>query len=158
MSRNGMQADIQETQEESARWLKASWLALAAGVLVSTWGWWQTGQSIQQDADAQFEAQTQGITQHLEQLVDHHLDVLISFQALFRVTGAAPLDSFVQHYRALKVDQEYPALLAVQYAPKVQQADKGRFEAQVQAQYPNYRITPPGERAYYARSPGGVMR
>jgi diguanylate cyclase (GGDEF)-like protein/PAS domain S-box-containing protein len=144
-----MQSDIQETRRDSARLKQVSWAVCFVGAALSVWSWHEASLRLQKEADTAFDAQTQGFTQHLHQLVDHHLDVLTSFQAMFRMTGHVDAETFRQHHRALRVEQEYPALLAVQYAPVVTRADKAAFEAGVQGQHGDFHIHPPGEREVY---------
>ncbi|MCH8178745.1 MAG: EAL domain-containing protein [Proteobacteria bacterium] len=151
-----MQSEFHETQQESLRWKQASWLVLLAGALLSGLSWWHAGQGVQKDADAAFAADAREFTLHLDQLVDHHLDVLISFQSMFAVTGQVSRKTFTAHYRTLHAESEYPALLAIQYAPRVPQAGKAALEAQVRNDrslqpegYPDFRIHPEGDRAEY---------
>lgn len=151
-----MQSEFQETQQESLRWKQASWLMLLVGLLLSSLGWWHAGQRLQHDADAAFAADAREFTLHLDQLVDHHLDVLISFQSMFAVTGQVSRRTFHEHYSSLRAESEYPALLAVQYAPLLKHSDKAAFEAAqrndrslVPEGYPDFKIHPAGERADY---------
>ena len=148
-----MPPDIQETRRESSRLLQVSWVVLFVCVALSVWTWREASLRLQNEADAAFDEQTRSFTQHLHQLIDHHLDVLVSFQAMFRVTGELNEQTFQAHYKTLNAQQEYPALLAVQYAPRIAQADKLAFEARTRADrslqregYPDFRVHPPGER------------
>lgn len=144
-----MLSDVQETRRDSARLKQASWLVLLAGVLLSLWSWMNAGQRIQTEADLAFEGRTRAYTHHLTQVVDHHMDVLVSFQAMFRVNGQVDLATFKAHHQALQVAHEYPALLAVQYAPLIQQAERDAFLRQMRQHHPDYRIVPEGARASY---------
>ncbi|MBU0915946.1 MAG: EAL domain-containing protein [Gammaproteobacteria bacterium] len=144
-----MLSDVQETRRDSTRLKQASWLVLLAGVLLSLWSWMNAGQRIQTEADLAFEGRTRAYTHHLMQVVDHHMDVLISFQAMFRVNGQVDLATFEAHHHALQVAQEYPALLAVQYAPLVTLAERDAFLRRMRQRHPDYRVAPEGERAYY---------
>ena len=149
-----MQSESSNTPHESLRWRQASWLMLLAGLLLSGLGWWQVGLRVQHEADTAFANNARALALHLDQLVDHHLDVLISFQSMFAVTGQVSRRTFHEHYKTLNAESEYPALLAVQYAQRVLSADKAAFEAQVRQDgsllpegYPEFAITPPGTRA-----------
>ena len=144
-----MPPDIQETRRESSRLLQVSWVVLFVCVALSVWTWREASLRLQNEADAAFDEQTRSFTQHLHQLIDHHLDVLVSFQAMFRVTGELNEQTFQAHYKTLNAQQEYPALLAVQYSPLIQQADRDDFEARMQRRHPSFRVHPPGERAQY---------
>ena len=144
-----MLSDVQETRRDSVRLKQAAWLVLLAGVLLSLWSWLNAGQRIRNEADLAFEARTRDHTQHLMQVLDHHMDVLVSFQAMFRVNGHVELETFEAHHRALQVAVEYPALLAVQYAPLVRASEREAFLAKVRQRAPAYRITPDGVRDHH---------
>ena len=144
-----MLSDVQETRRDSRRLKQASWLVLTAGVLLSLWSWMNAGQRIQTEADLAFEGRTRASTHHLMQALDHHLDVLVSFQAMFRVNGQVDLATFEAHHQALNVAHEYPALLAVQYAPVVHERDREAFLRQMRQAHPGYQIRPAGLRETY---------
>ena len=144
-----MLSDVQETRRDSTRLKQASWGALLAGILLSLWSWINAGQRIQTEADLAFDGRTRAYTQHLLQVVDHHMDVLVSFQAMFRVNGRVDEATFEAHHKALQVEQEYPALMAVQHAPLVRAAELGAFLARMRQSHPDYSIVPEGERETY---------
>jgi len=151
-----MLTDIRKTEQES-RWLyRASWVALVLGLLTSGVAWWQAGASLKAQADNQFARQAGDTFTRLDQMVDHYIDVLVSFQAMFMVNEQVPRRTFHQHYIDLNAEDEYPAMLAVQYAQLVPLRDKTSFEASVrqdrslsQIGYPHFQIHPAGNRATY---------
>lgn len=144
-----MLSDVQESRRDSTRLKQAAWLVLLAGVSLSVWSWMNAGQRIQTEADLAFEGRTRAHANHLRQVIDHHVDVLASFQAMFRVTGQVDEATFAAQYDALRVPQEYPALLAVQYAPLIPKRERDGFESKMRQAHPGYRIFPDGDRAFY---------
>jgi len=144
-----MLSDVQETRRDSRRLKQAAWGVLLAGVLLSLWSWMNAGQRIQTEADMAFESRARAYTHHLTQVIDHHMDVLVSFQAMFRVNGQVDQPTFEAHYQALQVAHEYPALLAIQYAPLVQQSKREAFLRHMRKTYPDFRIVPEGTRESY---------
>lgn len=151
-----MLIDIHKTEEES-RWLhKCAWLVLAVGLALSGASWWRASDNLQTSADAAFDQQVRDVNAHVAQLVDHYLDVLRSFQAMYLVHDNVKRATFHQQYLNLDIANEYPAMQAVQFAQRVEQADKARFEAAVRADrsldprgYADFQIKPTGERAEY---------
>ncbi|MBI2734088.1 MAG: EAL domain-containing protein [Aquabacterium sp.] len=151
-----MLIDIRKTEEES-QWLhRCAWAVLAMGMLLSVVAWWRTSDRIQKTADAAFAQQTADVTEHVDQVVDHYLDVLRSFQAMYLVSEKVTRPAFHQHYLNMNITSEYPAFVAVQYAQLVPHAAKAPFEAAVRADtslaaqgHPGYKITPEGDRAHY---------
>jgi diguanylate cyclase (GGDEF)-like protein/PAS domain S-box-containing protein len=151
-----MLIDIHETEEDS-RWLsRCAWGILVAGLLCSVLGWWRASDTLQQNADATFVKQSADVSEHVDQLIDHYVDVLRSFQAMYLVSDDVKRRTFHQQYTNLDVAGEYPALLAIQFAKLVTDEHRAAFEASVRADrslephgYPDYRIKPEGSRADY---------
>ena len=151
-----MLLDIRKTEEESDWLHRCAWVVLVAGLVLSVLAWWRTSEHLQRNADAAFAQQTADVTEHLDQMLDHYLDVLRSFQAMYLVDDKVSRTTFHQHFLNLDISAEYPAFMAIQYAKAVSQAERSAFEAAVQADrsmdaqgYPSYRVIPPGERANY---------
>ena len=149
-----MLIDIHETEEDS-RWLsRCAWGILVAGLLCSVLGWWRASDTLQQNADAAFVKQSADVSAHVDQLIDHYVDVLRSFQAMYLVSDDVKRSTFHQQYTNLDVPGEYPALLAIQFAKHVTDEQRAAFEASVRADhslepggYPDYQIKPAGARA-----------
>ena len=83
------------------------------------------------------------------------LDICL-VQSMFAVNGQVSRKTFHEHYRTLHAESEYPALLAIQYAPLVKLGDKAAFEAQVRSDrsllpegYPDFKVHPAGDRTEY---------
>jgi diguanylate cyclase (GGDEF)-like protein/PAS domain S-box-containing protein len=151
-----MLIDVRKTEEES-RWLhRSAWAVLGIGLLLSGLAWWQAGSLLQKKADAAFAQQTADVTEHVDQVVDHYVDVLRSFQALYLATDQVDRQTFHQHFASMDVAGEYPAFQAIQFARLVRSADKSDFERSVrqdlsrgQQGLADYRIHPPGDRPTY---------
>ncbi|HYR26582.1 MAG TPA: CHASE domain-containing protein, partial [Aquabacterium sp.] len=151
-----MHFEIKKT-EQSSRWLEqASWLVLLLGCILSLSVWGLAGHRLQAEEDARFHRAATEIHNQLEQQMDHYLDVLGGFQVMFQVSDQVEREVFHRHFLSLDAPHEYPALLAVQYAPVVHESDRAALEAAVRADrsvdpagYPHFQITPPGTRAAY---------
>ena len=136
-------------------------LALAAallvlGTLASLWAWQASATFLARQADAEFERYSELSFNNISQRVQHQLDLLAGFQALFRAGAAVSRQEFHSFYSDLRVQVRFPGLLAVQYAQIVNAAERPAFEAAVRADrsveaagYPDFTIYPPGERARY---------
>ena len=136
-------------------------LALAAvllvlGSLISLWAWQASATLLARQADDEFERYSELSFNNISQRVQHQLDLLAGFQALFRASTAVSRDEFHSFYNDQRVQVRFPGLLAVQYAQLVSAAERPAFEAAVRADrsieaagYPDFRIHPAGERARY---------
>jgi diguanylate cyclase (GGDEF)-like protein/PAS domain S-box-containing protein len=151
-----MHASIEKTAEESRRLWRWSWVALGLGVLLSLVLWQRAAQQSRDREHAQFQQDVTDVTQQLDRLIDHHLDLLGSFQAMFRVSDQVSRRAFHAHFLTLDAHKEYPGLLAVHFSRWVPAADKAAFVASVRndrsltpAGYPGYDIQPSGDRPAY---------
>ena len=136
-------------------------LALAAALLVvgtgvSLWAWQASATFLARQADDEFERYSELSFNNIGQRVQHQLDLLAGFQALFRASPAVSREEFHSFYNDQRVQVRFPGLLAVQYAQRVDAAERPAFEAAVRADrsiapagYPDFRIHPPGERERY---------
>lgn len=141
--------------DKDAHWLtRHATLVLLGCLLVSLSAWWHAAHKVQAESDRRFAQEVADLSTHLAQQVDHHIDVLVSFRAMFLVSEHIGRETFHQHHLDLQTQEEYPALQAVQYAPLVREADRAAFEARVRADhslspggYPQFRVHPltPGQ-------------
>ena len=135
-------------------------LALAAallvlGSLVSLWSWQASASFLARQADDEFERYSELSFHNISQRVQHQLDLLAGFQALFRAGNAVSRQEFHSFYNDQRVQVRFPGLLALQYAQGVDAAGRPAFEAAVRADrsitpagYPDFKIHPPGERGH----------
>lgn len=149
-------SDLHQTHHE-LRWLRrGARAALVLGLALSLFAWWRAAALDRAQADARFEREAQAVQLEVTQRVQQCMDVLAGFHAMFGVNGTVSRRAFHEHYASLQAASRYPALLAVQYAPWVRDADKPAFEAQTRADhallasgYPDFQIQPPGRRPHY---------
>ena len=136
-------------------------LALAAALLVlgtgvSLWAWQASAAFLARQADDVFERYSELSFNNIGQRVQHQLDLLAGFQALFRASTAVSREEFHSFFNDQRVQARFPGLLAVQYAQSVGAAERPAFEAAVRADrsieaggYPDFRIHPEGQREHY---------
>ena len=132
----------------SDRWIRASWAALALGVLLSVGLWQGAAQSTQDQAD---EALRQAASQHAQQLqqsVMHYTDLLERVQAALLANPQLDRQAFHQLYMSVDL-QDHPGLVALQYAKLVRADEREALEAQVRQDrslraegYPDFEIQP----------------
>ena len=140
-----------------ARWPLALALALLlGGSAASLWAWRASADYLTQQADAEFERYSELSFNNIDQRVQHQIDVLAGFQALFRASDSVSRAEFHRYFTDLRVQARFPGLLAVQYGQPVAAAQRPAFEAAVRADtslqpqgYPGFGIHPAGERDHY---------
>ena len=141
----------------NSRWpLALAALLLVLGSSASLWAWRSSADYLARQADAEFERFSELSVNNIGQRVQHQLDLLSGFQALFRASSSVSREEFHRYYNDLRVQVRFPGLLAVQYAERVEPAQRAAFEAAVRADrsvdaagYPDFQIHPPGEREDY---------
>ena len=129
---------------------------LLAGSLASLWAWQTAAGYLAQQADEEFDRFSELSFSNIGQRIQHQLDLLSGFQALFRASSEVTRSEFHSFYNELRVQVRFPGLLAVQYAQRVSAAQVPGFEAAVRADrsiapagYPTFQIHPPGPRDHH---------
>ncbi|MGE5450260.1 MAG: EAL domain-containing protein [Acidobacteriota bacterium] len=151
-----MLSDIHQAHKESRRLLRGSRLLLALGIVLSVSAWLYTGQQWQNQANEAFDRHASDIVLKLQRHQQRYLDLLTGFRTMFMVSPDVPRTTFHEHFVNLQPQQNYPALLGVQYAPLIAAEQRPALERQVRqdtslipAGYPAFRIHPPGARTHY---------
>ena len=131
-------------------------LLLVLGTGVSLWAWRASAAFLARQADDEFERYSELSFNNIGQRVQHQLDLLAGFQALFRASTEVSREEFHGFFNDQRVQVRFPGLLAVQYAQQVGAAERPAFEAAVRADrsiqaagYPGFGIHPAGERERY---------
>jgi CHASE1-domain containing sensor protein len=135
------------------RWsLVASLLLLLAGLTASVWAWRLSTLEQQQRADLEFDRFASLTFSHMEQTLQHQLDLLSGFQALFRTGAEVSRTDFHRLFDDLRVSARFPGVQAIQFARLVPQRERDAFVRRVRgdtsldaAGYPQFDIHPRGE-------------
>ena len=110
-----MLIDIDKTREES-RWLaRMAKLVLLVGLILSLAAWLQAAKREQAQADEVFTAEAAALQKTLAQQLDHYIDALGAFQALFQANDTVGRRIFHQRFVDMAPEREYPALTAIQF-------------------------------------------
>ncbi len=118
--------------------------------------WWGVANSGEQ-ALVREEGQRFGqLSYEVTTKVEQAHNVLRGLQGVFMASDVVTREDFHHYARALQIEQGKLGLQAVQFARLVPQAGRDAFEAAVRADrslkpagYPDFRIVPPGQRAFY---------
>lgn len=131
-------------------------VVLVLGMAASAYGWHQSAEALREAQDRRFDALASEKVARIVDSLERYMDLAGSLSALFEASHHVSRREFHEHFRSLRALDRYPALQAVQYAPRVTRAERVRFEASVRADtslrpqgYPDFRIHPPGDREEY---------
>ncbi|MFZ5527365.1 MAG: bifunctional diguanylate cyclase/phosphodiesterase [Pseudomonadota bacterium] len=119
-----------------------SWITMIGGLVLSVLAWTYTAHQVQRGADELFESTARDKVERLQASVKNHLDLLHSFQSAFIASDQVDRAAFQRLHQLSYTKESYPALVAVQFARLISEADKPRFEQE-------HAIHPPGQRAVY---------
>ena len=131
-------------------------LLLLTGSAISLWAWHSGADHLAREADAEFDRYSDLSFSNISQRVEHQLDLLASFQALFRAGNEVSRADFHRTFTDLRVRTRFPGVQAIQYARWVSEDQRPAFEAAVQQDrslqpegYPGFAVRPPGPRDHY---------
>ncbi|WP_395699218.1 CHASE domain-containing protein [Aquabacterium sp.] len=134
----------------------AAWGVLAAALVVSAVSFWLVRTLVQREAAARFEAQATDTAARIQARLLAYEAVLDGLRALMMSRPEVSRGDFRRYVETLDLPQRYPAILTANFARRVLQAEKARYEAAVRADssrdpggYPGFAIYPPGERDEY---------
>ncbi len=130
---------------------------LLAGIALAVMTWLAVAradeQALANEEEHRFSQLTYEVTNRLVQA----RNVLRGLQGLFQASDDVSRSDFHQYAKALGLGQGALGLQAIQFAPWVPHSQRAAFEARVRGDrslqpegYPGFRITPPGERPFYA--------
>jgi signal transduction histidine kinase len=131
-------------------------LILVIGILASTMAFFVVRQVTEDVARLRFERQARDAVAVIDERIQFYSDILYGLRALFASQGPVNRLQFHRFVQSLDLKQRFPGFDVVNYAVYVRGEDKERFEESVRNDrslnsrgYPNFRITPPGDRAEY---------
>jgi signal transduction histidine kinase len=132
------------------------WLILAVGILASLMIFAVVRHAIEDVARLRFERQARDAVAVIEERIQFYSDILYGLRALFASQGPVNRLQFHRFVQSLDLKQRFPGFDVVNYAVYIPARDKQRFEESVRNDtsldprgYPEFRITPPGDRAEY---------
>ena len=137
------------------RWAAAC-LLLVIGTGTSLWAWQKSADVLAHEADIEFDRYSQLSFENLDQRVQHQLDLLAGFQALFRASDDVSRVEFHRLFDDLQLPARFPGVEAVHFSRLVSQAQLAAYEASVRQDstlrpegYPGFTVHPPGQRPDY---------
>lgn len=135
-------------------WLAA--LLFCAGGGASVWAWLSSARSQADVADAEFERFAKLTVSSIDQRLQRQIDLLASFQALFRGSAQVNRVEFHRLFEDLRVSSRFPGVQAVALSRRIQEDQRPALEATVRSDrslhaegYPRFEVHPRGPRSDY---------
>lgn len=126
------------------------------GVAISLVLYLLAAQMIEDKNNAEFDYKANNTQLAIQARVQSYIDVLRGTGALFYTDKDITREQFHAYVKELNLEQSFPGITNLNFAPRVFARDKEKFEAAVRADtsldahgYPNFSILPSGERAEY---------
>jgi signal transduction histidine kinase len=137
--------------KKSAFWIGAL-LSSGVGMLFYV----ATANTIERDAQEQFNNMARSVTSTIEGRIKSYADVLRGSASLFKTSTSLTREQFHRYVAGLSLEQEFPGVQTINFARFVTEAQRPAFEevmrkeiAAVANGYPPFRIFPPGRRDSY---------
>lgn len=137
------------------RWAAAG-LLLVIGTGTSLWAWQKSADVLARGADVEFDRYSQLSFENIDQRVQHQLDLLAGFQALFRASSDVSRAEFHRLFEDMQVKSRFPGVQAVHFSRLVDGSQRAAYEAGVRQDrtlrpegYPGFTVHPPGLRPDY---------
>lgn len=112
---------------------------------------------VEYDAGERFMHQARNAQYHISSRIDTYSDVLRATASFFDASDRVDREAFHRFVRGLKLATQFPALVSINFAPYITDAQREEFEKISRNSgdgtpngYPDYVIQPPGRRADYS--------
>src|SRR5690348_7775357 len=135
--------------------LSFPYVVLAVGVVLSIVLHFVIKDNIRGEAQLRFERQASDAQHVITARIHSYADVMYGLRAMFSATPVSRAQ-FHRYVTGLDLAHRYPGFWGFNYAERVSQQDKAKFEESVRKDtsldprgYPNFAITPPGNRPEY---------
>lgn|GEM_PF-1917294 len=128
-----------------------SLLVLAVSLLTTYQLWRDASQQTEQLMQADFDYLVAESDRRIEQRMLTYEQVLHGVAGLFAAQKNVTRDEFRAYFEALRLEENYPGIQGIGYAALIPPAMKEKYIAAVRSEgFPEFTITPPGERAVYS--------
>lgn len=143
-------------QKPAATWSEHFYNAIAVALaillpaILILLAWRGAVADAEQDARTRFEFRAIQIRDAVSARMLDYEQVLRGAAGLIAASTVVERDEWRSYYEDLRLDQYYPSIQSMGYAPRVSAGERDRFVAEVRADgNPGYQIHPPGERDSY---------
>ncbi|CAG0939142.1 partial Cyclic di-GMP phosphodiesterase PdeB, partial [Gallionellaceae bacterium] len=127
------------------------WLVLAVSLAFTYQLWHYKQQDATRDLQTLFDFRLREISNHIEHRMKAYEQTLHGVRILFAADPNVSRSEFRSYVNTLQIQKNYPGIQHVRFSPVVIQAAKAQHVAAVRAEgFPEYAITPGGERDIYA--------
>src|SRR5712691_211562 len=131
-------------------------LVLGSGVALSILLHFVIKDNVEGEAQLRFERQASDAKHNIDARIRSYVDVMYGLGALFRTSDSVSRAQFHRYVSGLDLSRRFPGFQIINYAEYVPDEFKSKFEARVKRDtsldprgYPNFAITPAGDRDGY---------
>lgn len=137
---------MQKTTKES--WL--AWVALGCGLLATLFVSFQVKQGVEADAVRQFAFDCDHVTLKIRERLGAYALILRGGAALFAASGMIDRQEWRLYVETLRAQDSLPGVQGIGFAQAIAPDQLAGHVARIRAEgFPDYRVSPPGERALY---------
>lgn len=129
---------------------RLSIFAFIVGLIFTLWSWQYSVYLENAKTDQRFRAVANDYQQALSKRFDTYLRALIDLRGLFAANEVVSKDEFIVFMKSIELVRDFPGIRRLGYAPLVNAADIGIFQAQAQKDVlPGYHLKSPQRNSYY---------
>ena len=126
------------------------WVVLAVSLAITYRLWNHEQRQTLQDLQTDFDSRARETIGNVGQRMNTYEQILRGVQGLFSASGAVGRDKFYSYVSTLHLEQSFPGIRGIGYAPLVLPAQKDSFVAAIRKEgLPGYAIQPEGGRELY---------
>lgn len=127
------------------------WLVLAVCLVVTHQLWAHARQTAMRELQTRFDFLAYDTAKEIERRMEAYGQVLRGADGLFAHAGSVTREEFRNYVAKLQLEEYYPGIQGIRFSPLVPRAQKDSYVAAVRRQgFPDYAISPAGERDSYA--------
>lgn len=127
------------------------WLVLALSLIVTVAAYYIAKSQVEARAQEKFEFRAQEISRAIDERLQMYVLALRGGVGLFDSSELVSREEFRQYVNSLDIKARLPGIQGIGFATPVSPEEKNQHEIAIQQQgFPEYRITPEGERDFYS--------
>ena len=111
----------------------------------------ETKRKAEERSEKLFSLRADQATKAIEKRMQDHIQILLGAKALFTASDTVQRKDWVQYYKTLNLEQNYPGIQGLGYAQFIQPNELAAHENHIQSEgFPDYKVYPDGNRPIYS--------
>ena len=127
-----------------------AWLVLVLSIVITALGWVLSSQAIEKRANDRFSFEVRDAQERIQSRINQYQQILRGGAAFFDAHTSVNREHWQVYVASLNLQRELPGVQGFAFAERVFPEALQQYENRIRAEgFPNYSVTPPGEREVY---------